>query len=1016
MSNWDIPASARVHTLSVAEPNGVHLMSRAVGVAADMKQLIRELRDREIDIDDSTRRRWEYSYDASNYRVQPAAVAFPRRVDDVREIVRLCTEHQVPIATRGGGTSMAGNAVGEGLVIDLSRWMTAMDEVDIDSRTVWVDAGVVLGELRSAVERQSAEELTFAPDPSSVSRATIGGSIGNDACGNHSVAYGRMTHHLQEIELVTADGAYLRAGREGLRAVEARDHESAVRAAELDAALRSLARKHLAPIRTELQRIPRQVSGYHLGELLPENDFNVARALAGSEGTCAIIVRARVALVPKPGTTALLCLGYEDTVESARDVMPILAARPTALEGLDLSIVDIVRHRRGVASVDSLPRGSAYLMVEFSADTIERASADCGRLLDILRADGRVLDHRILTDADERAKLWKVREDGAGLSSRRIDGVQTWPGWEDSAVAPERLAEYLAELLPMVRKYGYTAFMYGHFGAGCVHMRLDYDLRSETGRQDFQDFTREAAALVVRHGGSLSGEHGDGRARSELLEVMYSPEMIALFREFKHSWDPAGLLNPGIIVDPEPFAVSLALDGLPEPGRGAGGAAARSSKVLLGLSIPAQGGARNSSGPFAGNTHACIGVGRCRATAGGFMCPSYRATKDEKDSTRGRARVLQELTRTKDSNLSGWSSPEVREALDLCLSCKACSSDCPTGVDIAEAKSELVNEHYRGRLRPFTHYSIGWLPRWLPLLTRIAPLANIGANNPIARSIGERLGVSARRRLPAFISARARRRHVREARFSDDADVLVFADSFTRAFRPEVISAAARVLGDAGGTVGCTADACCGLPWISTGQRDGARRRLRRLINRFDDGTDRPIVVLEPSCAATIRDEGPKLVGGAAAQRVAARARSFATAVDEALAGGWRPSAPPPERAVLQTHCHEHAVFGSDAQRRVLQRWGVLDVAVSSSCCGVAGNFGFEAEHFEVSMQVAEHSIRRAMDASVDAPVLTDGFSCAMQVSQIDALRGSSHLASVLDPARPAGSTAKSPRIALDDG
>ncbi|NYD25156.1 FAD-binding and (Fe-S)-binding domain-containing protein [Kineococcus aurantiacus] len=975
-------------------------MPITTGTAADLGGLVEALRLRSIEVDDSSRRLWEYSYDASNYRVSPAAVAFPRTVEEVREVVRACADTGVPVVARGGGTSMAGNAVGEGVVLDLSRWMTTTDEVDAETQTVWVDAGVVLGELRNAVEQVSGGKSTFAPDPSSLSRATIGGSIGNDACGNHSVAYGRMTQHVLEVELVTADGAHLRAGRGTIRAVDPSDVTSVQRAAQLETDLRQLARDNLATIRQELQTIPRQVSGYHLGELLPENGFHLARALAGSEGTCAVLVRARVALVPRPRTTALLCLGYEDTVESARDVMSILATSPTAIEGLDSSIVEIMRHRRGADSVDSLPRGNAYLMVEFSADTIAVAAAECERLLEVLRRDGRVLDHTIVTAPQERAKLWRVREDGAGLSSRRVDGVQTWPGWEDSAVAPERLADYLAALLTLVSEHGYTAFTYGHFGAGCVHMRLDFDLRSQAGRATFEQFTQRAAALVVAHGGSLSGEHGDGRARSQLLDIMYSPEVIDLFGEFKRLWDPQGTLNPGIIVDPVSFSADLALHGLPEADhpRGAGSSGQLGGKIVeVGSELPVRG--ELSAAAFAGSSHACIGVGRCRATSGGFMCPSYRATKDEKDSTRGRARVLQELTRTQGSNLGGWSTPQVREALDLCLSCKACSSDCPTGVDIAEAKSQLIDEHYRGRLRPFTHYTIGWLPRWLPLLTQIAPLANVGARVPLARRLGERLGISSRRRLPAFVPARVRRRHLREADFNDHAEVLVFADSFTRAFRPEVIPAAARVLEETGASVGCTPEACCGLTWISTGQRDGARRRLRRLVERFDDGTDRPIVVLEPSCAATIRDEAPKLVGGEAAQRVAARVRSFATAVDEALARGWRPSATPPQRAVLQVHCHEHAVFGSEAQRRVLATWGVADVTTSSSCCGVAGNFGFEAEHFDTSMQVAAHSIAPALSSAAEAPVLTDGFSCAMQVSQIDALRGSSHLASMLDPA-----------------
>lgn len=962
------------------------------------------LADSGVEIDFSDRRRWEYSYDASNYRVRPAAVAFPRDTGQLRELVAACRESGLPVTGRGGGTSMAGNAIGEGVVIDLSRYMRGMGQIEYDvdgTASLWAEAGVVLSDLRNHVERESGGALTFAPDPSSHTRATLGGAHGNDACGNHSVAYGRTSHHVLEAELVTADGAHLLAGPGGVRASDPDDESSAARAAQLNENLRELASSNLAVFRTQLQTIPRQVSGYHLGHLLPEEGFDVAAALAGSEGSCALLARMRVRLVPKPATTALLCLGYDDTIDAARDIAPMLAAKPTAIEGLDAAIVDIMRARRGPESVDALPRGRAYVIVEFSDDDIDQARAACEQLAAELAGLGRLRDHIVESDPVRRAKLWRVREDGAGLISRRLDGTQTWPGWEDSAVAPERLADYLADLTLLIADNGYSGPMYGHFGAGCVHVRIDFDLRSDAGREKFAAFVADAAKLVVRHGGSLSGEHGDGRARGQHLALMYSPQIIDAFREFKRIWDPDGMLNAGIIVDPAPMDENLALADVPTRSW----ATTHASERVGYPAIPTPPAGRDPLpllDPFVAEVQACIGVGRCRATSGGFMCPSYRATGDEKDSTRGRSRVLQEMVRTSSTPAEGWRSPEVMDALDLCLSCKACSTDCPAGVDIADVKSQFTQEHYRGRLRPFVHYTIGWLPRWIPLLTSFSALVNWGAGLKPLRAIADLLGISSKRVLPGFRPRRELKRYQGEAGFDPAGDTLLFVDSFTRAFRPEVIPAAARVLRASGSKVACSDDACCGLTWISTGQRHAAARRMSRLVDRLDDGTGRPIVVLEPSCAAAIRDDGPKLVGGersAAAARVAGRVQSFATAVRERQRAGWEPEVVPPEEVVLQTHCHEHAVFGATVQRDVLRQWGVGRVVESSSCCGVAGNFGFERQHYELSMKVAEHSIAPALAAgSADAAVLTDGFSCAMQVNQLKPERGSRHLAQLLDP------------------
>lgn len=955
-----------------------------------MVKIRNELADLGIDADASPRRLAEYSYDASNYRIPPLAVTFPRSAREVAAIVARCHDLGVPVIVRGGGTSMAGNAIGDGVVIDLSRHLDRVLSIDTETSSAVAGSGIVLTTLAAHAREATDGRLTFAPDPSSASRATLGGAIGNDACGNHSVRYGRTSDHVIELHLVTADGHLLTATRDGLYATDPGDRDAAARAVEIADELRGLASDNLAILRTELETIPRQVSGYHLARLLPENGFDVARALVGSEGTCAIVVSAKVRLVPVATSQLLLCVGYHSPADAARDVPAILPFAPSAIEGIDQKIVATMAARRGRDTVAGLPEGSAWLFIDVDSESAEAQGendvpATAKRLLDHLRGEGRMIDATVVDDPVRRKALWRVREDGAGLSSRLADpddesvggNYESWPGWEDAAVAPERLADYLDDFAELLDRHRLTGVMYGHFGAGCMHVRITFDLRTPEGRAVMEHFCTDAAELVVRHGGSLSGEHGDGRARSAFLPIMYSPGMMAAFARFKSIWDPAGTFNPGSIVDPPSITADLALADVPrrtwptafDLGHGHGDAPQGATELPL-------------IDPFVHAVQGCIGVGRCRADTGGVMCPSYRATRDEKDSTRGRARVLQDMVRTAPSAGEGWRSPEVAEALELCLSCKACSTDCPTGVDMATYKSEFFHHHYRRRLRPLSHYSLGWMPAWLSAAGAFAPLINRAMSSKLSALAALAGGIDPRRTMPAFSTRRSRKTHLDALTpVSPTSQIVLFVDSFTRAFRPQVATAAAEVLGATGEQVGCSAENCCGLTWISTGQLGKARRVLRRTAANLDDGTDRPIVVPEPSCAAALAKDLPELVPTDSARRVAARVRSFASHLPTLLDAGWQPP-PLPGEVTLQTHCHEYAVFGARTGTAVLEALGVK-VHSADGCCGVAGNFGFEKGHYEVSMAVAENGLAPALRDDPQRTVITDGFSCAMAVEHL---------------------------------
>lgn len=937
------------------------------------------------EVDASTRRRAEYSTDASNYRVVPEVVVFPRSVQDVLTALEIARERGVAVTSRGGGTSIAGNSVGPGMILEFSRHLNQILEVDPQARTARVQPGVIMTDLQKAA---AVHGLRFGPDPSSQARATMGGLIGNNACGPHAVAYGHTASQVISLEVVDGQGRRFTAGAGDLGPVPG---------------LGELVQGSLATIRTEFARFSRQLSGYSLEHLLPENGSDLAKFLVGTEGTLVTVLEATVRLVPLAGSPVLLALGYPDMASAADAVPAMLAHDVLAVEGLDAELVDVVRQHHGERAVPDLPEGAGWLLIEVGGESPEEALAKARAVA----ADAGTDAVQVVPAGPEAAAMWQIRADGAGLAGRTAAGGQAWPGWEDAAVPPENLGAYLREFQALMGSYGVTGLPYGHFGDGCIHIRIDFGLTDQAGAEAFRSFMVDAAALVARHGGSLSGEHGDGRARGELLTAIYSPAAIGLFEQVKALLDPADVLNPGVVVRPRPVDADLRRPH------------AKPLPLLNGSGFSFA----HDGGDMTNAVHRCVGLGKCRADLpSSFMCPSYLATRDERNSTRGRARVLQEMAN--GTLVQGWDAPEVHESLDLCLSCKACASDCPAGVDMAQYKSEVLHRTYKGKRRPVTHYALGWLPRWARAITAVPALSRVVnavlGVRPIAKLVLAAGGMDTRRPMVSFAGESFhrwwRRRQTTPSATGQPGsvsgsapgdqrrrEVLLWADSFSAYLDTSGARAVAGVLEQAGYTVRVPeAPACCGLTWISTGQLDGARSRLRHTMDVLSPYARAgiPIVGVEPSCTAVLRSDLVDLFPDDERARLLAE---HTHTLAELLTGDdapqdWQPPDLTGTTIIAQPHCHQHAVIGYQADLDLLRGAGA-EVTTLTTCCGLAGNFGMEKGHYDVSVGVAEQSLLPTLrSAPENAVYLADGFSCRTQAEHLAGVEGI-HLAQLLSRA-----------------
>ena len=952
--------------------------------AAELEHELKRVVEGEVRFDRGTRAM--YATDASNYRQVPIGLVIPQNADDVVATTELCRKYGAPVLPRGAGTSLAGQCCNVAVILDFTKYMNRILEINAEERFARVQPGVVLDSVRTETEKY---QLTFAPDPSTHNRCTVGGMIGNNSCGTHSLMGGKTVDNTESLRILLYEGMQLTVS-----SVSEVELSSLIkrndRSGRIYRNLKSIRDHYSSLIRTRFPKIPRRVSGYNLDQLLPENGFHVARSLVGTEGTCAIVLEAKLRLIRSPQKRCLVALGYPTTFAAADAVPEILPFGPIALEGLEGSIIEALA-RQGEPNIDLLPEGNGFLLVEFGSDEDRECQADAERL--VRRLSSPAPNCRIYS-SKEAARVWRIREAGPRAAAFEPGVPLQWEGWDDAAVAPDKLGGYLREIRKLMNEYGYIGSFYGHFGHGCVHMRTSFDLQTANGISRYREFIDRAADLVTSYGGSLSGEHGDGQSRGALLPKMFGSEIVSAFEQFKFTWDPENSLNPRKLVHAYSPVENLRL------GHDYG-----SKEVKTIFRYP------KDEGSFTKAALRCIGTGACRKLGSGTMCPSYRATLDEEHSTRGRAHLLFEMIKG-DPISKGWLDKSVRGALDLCLGCKACKSECPTKVDIATHKAEFLSHYYERAARPLQHYAFGLIDRWTQLGSWVPRLTNFLAHaRGIRKIVGSTLDIAPQRCIP-YLETCSFQKWARQNSIPAPGElisrqksmdcVILWPDTFNNYFHPEVARAAFEILTDAGFKVAVPhRHVCCGRALYDFGFLGQAKKYLNRILDNHKEciQSGMPIIVLEPSCASVFRDELANLFPEHKMARRLQRQVFWFVEFLQRFAPGYIPPSFP-FKVLLHGHCHQKALVGMAHEEAMLGKMGAEMIAPDSGCCGMAGPFGFERGKFELSQSIADRVLLPAIRAaSLETLIVSDGFSCREQITQATGRRVF-HFAEILNLAK----------------